>query len=292
MPKFFWVNQGSTYAAERACSCLWAPEITASGSTLNHWESMTQIAPGDIVLNYVSGAIRSFAIAKSSSFDAPKPYAAGAPYNFAQGGRQVLCEYFSIAPWLPIANITANAAWLTDLKSGTNPVLDASGKVNLKYLCEINQITAQGILALTGAPINPAIALPSKTMVKALVAARIGQGPFRNALLAVFGGVCPITGLARPELLVASHIMPWSVGSDSERLDSNNGILLAAGIDSAFDKGLITFDASGALIVSPLRFSAAELSLIGTRSMATLPATFLTVERIAYLQYHQTNVFS
>jgi hypothetical protein len=84
-----------------------------------------------------------------------------------------------------------------------------------------------------------------------LATARIGQGEFRTALFAAWNGKCPLSGIDHPELLRASHIKPWSVCSDWERLDPNNGILLAAHFDALFDRGLISFSDTGDLLVSP-----------------------------------------
>ncbi|WP_371914899.1 HNH endonuclease [Pseudomonas sp. NFACC05-1] len=45
---------------------------------------------------------------------------------------------------------------------------------------------------------------------------------------------------------------PWSRANDEERLDPFNGLLLAPHLDVAFDQGLITFGASGELVISPM----------------------------------------
>ena len=68
---------------------------------------------------------------------------------------------------------------------------------------------------------------------------RIGQAFFRDALLSAYGGRCCVTGLATPELLIASHIVPWRVDR-SNRANPRNGLLLSALHDKAFDSGLIT----------------------------------------------------
>jgi len=68
---------------------------------------------------------------------------------------------------------------------------------------------------------------------------RIGQGFFRRAVLSAYDYKCCITGLARPELLVASHIIPWRDDA-SARLNPRNGLALSALHDRAFDLGIIT----------------------------------------------------
>ena len=62
---------------------------------------------------------------------------------------------------------------------------------------------------------------------------------------------CPFTGISDISLLVHSHIKPWSVSTDDERLDGYNGLLLEYGYDMLFDRGWITFENDGTLLVSP-----------------------------------------
>lgn len=85
----------------------------------------------------------------------------------------------------------------------------------------------------------------------ALVKVRLGQGGYRNALLSYWKG-CAVTGCLEVSLLRASHIKPWSRANDEERLDPFNGLLLAPHLDVAFDQGLISFGASGELVISPM----------------------------------------
>jgi len=66
----------------------------------------------------------------------------------------------------------------------------------------------------------------------------------------VFEGKCLITGIDEKEILVASHIKPWSKCSNEERLDENNGLLLVPNYDKLFDIGLITFGEKGELLIS------------------------------------------
>lgn len=69
---------------------------------------------------------------------------------------------------------------------------------------------------------------------------RVNQKFFRTAVLTSYKNVCCITGLNNPELLIASHIKPWSVSNDSEKTNPSNGLCLNALHDKAFDRGFIT----------------------------------------------------
>lgn len=79
---------------------------------------------------------------------------------------------------------------------------------------------------------------------------RRGQEYFRQAVLNNFGGKCGITGLSVRELLIASHILPWSTHV-AERLNVRNGVCLSRLHDAAFDQGLIAFDDGFRLLLSP-----------------------------------------
>lgn len=102
----------------------------------------------------------------------------------------------------------------------------------------------------------------SETTKKRLVDARLGQGLFRRELEEVFTGGCAVTGVRLRDVLRASHILPWRKANDEERLDENNGLLLAANLDALFDKFLITFDRAGAIQISPA-ISKFERELLG-----------------------------
>jgi putative restriction endonuclease len=61
--------------------------------------------------------------------------------------------------------------------------------------------------------------------------------------LSAYDYKCCVTGLAVPELLVASHIVAWS-REPKERMNPRNGLCLNALHDRAFDRGLMFIDAS------------------------------------------------
>jgi hypothetical protein len=71
-----------------------------------------------------------------------------------------------------------------------------------------------------------------------------GRGDFGGDVTRLWGKgeVCALTGIALPELLVASHVKPWRDATDKERLDPANGLLLAVHADKLFDRHLLSFD--------------------------------------------------
>lgn len=78
---------------------------------------------------------------------------------------------------------------------------------------------------------------------------RKGQDYFRRMILANYGLHCALTGIDLPQLLLASHIIPWSENK-KERLNPCNGICLSALYDRAFDQGLIGFDSNYRTVLS------------------------------------------
>lgn len=81
------------------------------------------------------------------------------------------------------------------------------------------------------------------------VKTRVNQSVFRQMVLSNYNNKCAITGIDIPELLFASHIIPWSKNKN-ERLNIENGICLSALYDKAFDKGLIGINTNHEIIFS------------------------------------------
>jgi putative restriction endonuclease len=90
---------------------------------------------------------------------------------------------------------------------------------------------------------------PTLTESESTVRVRIGQNFFRETILGNYYGRCCITGNPIPELLVASHILPWSKYPE-HRLNPHNGLCLSRTQDTAFDRGLITISSNYQIILS------------------------------------------
>jgi putative restriction endonuclease len=83
-----------------------------------------------------------------------------------------------------------------------------------------------------------------------LVMLRVNQSQFRRIVLSNFNNKCCITGISISELLVASHIVPWSKDKGN-RLSPQNGLALNTLHDKAFDKHLITVTKDLKIKISP-----------------------------------------
>jgi putative restriction endonuclease len=126
-----------------------------------------------------------------------------------------------------------------------------------------------------------------KTEKESIVKSRIGQGLFRDRVVELWGG-CSVTGLSNLALLRASHIKPWRDSTNQERLDPMNGLLLQPTLDHLFDLGLITFDQTGAVIISP------RLSQNDTKKLQlgdNLKLRSVPYRLKGYMEHHRSHVF-
>lgn len=124
-----------------------------------------------------------------------------------------------------------------------------------------------------------------------LTKARVGQGKYRVKLLEDMP-YCPFTKINDERLLIASHIKPWSVSEDNEKLDYNNGFIFSPTYDALFDKGLITFENNGNLIVSEFITPMNQKRLGIYTGMNTDINRFINDKREKYLAYHRINVYN
>ena len=81
------------------------------------------------------------------------------------------------------------------------------------------------------------------------VKTRINQNVFRQIVLANYDNKCAVTGIDISDLLVASHIVPWS-RNEQERLNPENGICLSPLYDRAYDKGYIGINEKFEILLS------------------------------------------
>ena len=122
---------------------------------------------------------------------------------------------------------------------------------------------------------------------------RIGQDFFRRAVLANFENTCCITGIAEPALLNASHIMPWGVDVKN-RHNPANGLCLSATLDRAFDRGLVTFNDAGAVLVAKsliTHTSSATRSFFSQYQGAAIGRSTRFNPDASFLTWHRNQIF-
>lgn len=129
----------------------------------------------------------------------------------------------------------------------------------------------------------------TKTERTALMSARLGQGQFRKALMKAWSRRCAVTGTSLQDLLRASHIKPWRISNNNERLNPENGLLLVATLDAAFDAGLISFEDDGTMLFSSrLDPNPRETLCISAGSVLTRTPS---PEQQTFLNHHRKAVF-
>ena len=151
---------------------------------------------------------------------------------------------------------------------------------------------------LAGSPLAPASSTTSESPPgaerEAMIRVRVNQSFFRAAILAAYASTCCITGLAVPELLIASHIVPWSIDPNN-RVNPCNGLCLNALHDRMFDRGFLTITARYTVKVSKRLARTQKLGTIAESILAydgrpiQLPDHFLPDPK--FLDYHEQNIF-
>lgn len=164
---------------------------------------------------------------------------------------------------------------------------------NLAYESEllISKFTNQPIEAISEINLED---IPQGKEREAVIKQRVNQSFFRSTILSSYNMKCCITGLSVPDLLVASHIVPWAK-DEKNRLNPHNGLCLNAIHDKAFDKGFITITTDYKIKVSQqlenLKKENAvyDLFLKYHNQAILLPDKFLPSKD--FLDYHYQNIY-
>ncbi|EEF58514.1 HNH endonuclease [Pedosphaera parvula] len=154
------------------------------------------------------------------------------------------------------------------------------------------EISDKGVKVKPAKILTPPTGPTEKT---ALVKVRRSQQFFRQTILNIYQHRCCITGIAVPELLVASHIVPWSQFPE-HRLDPQNGLCLSSIHDAAFDSGLVTFDDNLRLTLSKelekyFPQEALEKNFAAYQGKTICQPEKLSEPNREFLKYHRTEVF-
>jgi putative restriction endonuclease len=281
--RYWWVNQNQTYRQEVEGGYLWSPKRKAGAAKNPFYEYMREVSPGDIVFSFADTRIPAIGIVESYCYESPRPEEfGGAGMNWSNIGWRVRVSFTVLARQVrPKDHMSVLGQ---TLPSKYSP-LQATGNGNQGvYLTEVPQIMAQTLVGLIGAEAI-GIARAQRNMVpfekpageasdlelwerhieetiqvapdiaetdrQSLIIARRGQGLFKERVMQIESS-CRITKVSNPTHLIASHCKPWRDSSNQERLDGENGLLLTPSIDHLFDRGFISFEDKGRLIISPV----------------------------------------
>jgi putative restriction endonuclease len=276
--RYWWVNQNQTYRHEIRGGYLWSPKRNANGARNPFYESMREVAPGDLIFSFADTRIRAVGVAQSYCWESPKPEEfETAGQNWENIGWRVAVAFTELANAIrPKDHIEI----LRPLLPGRYSPLQVNGNgIQSIYLTELPATLAETLMGLIGDEVAP-IAVAARdvkpvsaddldfwerkleqqliddptvreTERLALIRARKGQGLFKERVSEI-ESKCRITGVTNPVHLVASHCKPWRDATNEERLNGDNGLLLTPSIDHLFDRGFIGFENNGRLIISPV----------------------------------------
>jgi putative restriction endonuclease len=317
--RFWWVNQNQTYRHEVAGGYLWSPKRKRSGGLNPFYEFMREVAPGDLVFSFADTRIRAFGIARSYTYEAPKPVEFGsAGRNWDEIGWRVdvcfqeLTTQFRPVEWMEILRPLLPAKY--------SPLLpDGRGSQSI-YLTELPPPLALTLADLLGSEVgamargelarDAPLLVPNaehelweehlrqgieedsslrQTEKEALVLARRGQGLFRQRVQEIETH-CRVTKVDRLEHLRASHCKPWRDATNVERLDGENGLLLTPSIDHLFDRGFISFRNDGRLLVSPVAHRP-SITRMGVPVDRELDTGSFSAGQLRFLEFHRDQVF-
>jgi putative restriction endonuclease len=294
---------------------LWSPVSEANGAKSRFYDNMRLAAPGDVVLSYANAQVGRVGIVADFAISAPKPEEFGSvgPY-WDSTGWLLPVEWIETALSVRPKEILAALAPL--LPSSHSPIQALTGNGNQKaYLAEVDEAVVDLVLTAASLSVNVVLSRPNRTMAdfttklddiveriiqhdtsieqtirEQLVRARRGQGIFRKRVLDV-EPMCRVTGMDKPNLLIASHIKPWrACGTAAERLDGFNGLMMAPHADFLFDRGLLSFEDDGRTIFSS-HLSNADADKLGMHIVQRPPPRPLNDNSAAYLGHHRSNIF-
>jgi putative restriction endonuclease len=306
--RYWWVNQNQTYKAEIPGGFLWSPKTRADGAKNPFYENMRLVEPGDAIFSFCDTYIKAVGLATDRAATAPKPDFGKVGDSWSGEGWLVPVEFKELeSPIRPKDHIEQLRPHLPKKYSPLQPNGDGLQSV---YLAEVPEPMASELIRLLGKQYEVVLENLSdeigssatedrqegvikgrtdigSTAKEQLVKARRGQGIFR-ANVRLNEKFCRVTGVSNPNFLRASHIKPWKDSSDEEKLSGCNGLLLAPHVDHLFDKGLISFTDSGALLISR-HLDRKILQAWGIPEELNVGA--FSNEQAHFLEYHRGKVF-
>lgn len=304
--RYWWVNHGRTYEDELHGGYLWAPKTNKDGARNQHFDNMLLPKPGDYVIAFSRKFVRAIGIVQESAREMANPFEGSVALNWNVVGWVLPVEFKMLENPIETTNFANQIAPL--LPEKYSPLkTDGSGQQN--YLSEISRELFDLIVMISSAsiiqideslkPIQANVSELEKEIEFAtkefsgdlvkieLVLARRGQGFFKMQLRR-YEEKCRLTGVSEIKHLRASHIKPWRKSTDFEKLDGNNGFLLAPHVDHLFDRGFISFEDSGELMIS----DSLNREVLNQWNIAEkFNAGVMRDEQRPYLAMHRSDVF-
>jgi len=317
--RYWWVNQNQTFRQERAGGYLWSPKRNADGGRNPFYEFMREVAPGDLVLSFEGTYIRAIGVIQSYCYECPKPAEFGtAGPSWENIGWKVDVHYRDLVRQIrPADNMSAIQPRLPTRYAP----LQATGRgLQGVYLTSVPEDLMQVLADLIGGEVRQFMQMNiaadvlgnygnavteweehlrdeiasdrtlEQTEKEQVIIARRGQGLFRENVQRL-ERACRVTKVDRPEHLRASHCKPWrDCKTNEERLNGENGLLLTPSIDHLFDRGFISFEDKGGLLISPVAHQM-SLNKMGVPTTERINVGSFSEGQREFLEFHRNYVF-
>jgi hypothetical protein len=152
--RYWWVNQNQTYRHEITGGYLWSPKRNANGARNPFYESMREVAPGDLIFSFMDTRILAVGIAQSYCWESPKPLEFGKSGENWEGiGWRVRVHFTELANKVrPKDHIDILRPLLPDKYSPLQP--NGNGLQSV-YLAEVPTTLAEVLIGLIGQEVAP-----------------------------------------------------------------------------------------------------------------------------------------
>jgi hypothetical protein len=317
--RYWWVNQNQTYRHEVPGGYLWSPKRNQNGGRNPFYDFMREVSPGDVVFSFADTYIKAIGIAASHAYEAPKPREFGQTGAYWDNiGWRVDVRFTELhGPLKPAEHMAQLGPRLPDRYA---PLQQNGGGLQGVYLTQLPDDFAVTLADLIGreartiiemrrvmdrSDASVAIGLVEwethemeqvisdqtipETTRQAVVMARRGQGLFKQNVQRI-ESYCRVTQVDQIEHLRASHCKPWRDASNVERLDGENGLLLTPDVDHLFDRGFISFEDNGTVLVSPV-VHRESLHRMGLDDALRRNVGEFSEGQRSYLSFHRECVF-
>lgn len=319
--RFWWVNQNQTYRHEVSGGYLWSPKRKSNGTQNPFYDFMREVRPGDVIFSFADTLVKAIGIAQSYAGEAPKPMEFGSSGAYwDQIGWRVDVRFQELGPHAirPASHMALLAPLLPEKYA---PLQESGAGLQSVYLTLLPDRLASMLVDLIGTEARRLVmslrveeptnvppttsgqiaweehvvesirsdeTVPS-TERAAILLARRGQGLFKSRVMKL-ERACRVTGVREIEHLRASHCLPWRNATNAQRLDGENGLLLTPTIDHLFDRGFITFENNGDLLVAPVA-TRDSMTKMGIDPAVRMNVGGFSEGQRSYLDFHRSSVF-
>ena len=300
------MNHKQTFDQEINGGYIWSPKTSKDGSINESYNNLTRTKPNDIIFSYANARIQGIGVIEKEHIESGKPEEFGPTgENWDSTGWMVQVSWIMLdEPIKPKSFFNQIEPLLPPKYS---PLTSYGGGNQRQYLSEISQDLADLIISKSKErgktdffvtkirnKINEEKEIKKiddlnihQTEKEQIIKARVGQGQYRFNLCKVEKR-CRFTGVDDLRFLIASHIKPWRISDNYERIDGNNGLLLSPHADKLFDGGFIAIDDKSRILTinNQIRKLMKQWGIDPNKKLG-----IFNDQQSHYLKYHRYNIF-